>query len=335
MTSLFKLNPTQRKWHLPLVAGVSVGLPLLLCYFTGEQEGGRLGALAGLSILYLQSNKLVERMMILMTCCFGILLSYCVGIWASANPLVAPLALGLHAFAVHLALHHLRLTRPPGNFFFIMIASMAIYTPFDLAHIPEKIGYVAMGTISTCIIGFIYSLLTIHQEPSTPLPEKEKHINITESIIFGIFMAISMTVAQLSQFENPYWILISCIAVMQGSNTKHVWLRGTQRIIGTLIGLGIVALISLLNPSYLFMIICIIVMQVIVEYFVVRNYAIAVVFITVLTIFLSEAGGDFEIQKILIARMVDILIGSIIGIVGGWALYHEKVHYYSTKRWKK
>lgn len=331
MTSLFKLNKTQRKWHLPVVAGASVGIPLLIGYYSGQLEGGKLGALAGLSILYLQSNVLVERMMILMTCCFGVLLSYCVGIYGSAHPFLAPLALGFHSFVVHLSLHHLRLTRPPANFFFIMIASMAICTPFEPALIPEKVGFVALGTVSTCLLGFLYSVLTIDQEGNTPLPQKEKHINISESIVFGLFMAISMVVALLTKFENPYWILISCIAVMQGSSAKNAGIRGIQRIIGTLIGVGLVGLISLLHPGPLFMIIGIIAMQITVEYFIVRNYTFAVVFITVLTIFLAETGGN---SVTVWERFIDIFIGSAIGIVGGWALYQEKLHYYSGKHFK-
>lgn len=27
--------------------------------------------------------------------------------------------------------------------------------------------------------------------------------------------------------------------------------------------------------------------------------------------------------------MIDIFIGSVIGIIGGWILYHEQIHFYT------
>lgn len=150
-------------------------------------------------------------------------------------------------------------------------------------------------------------------------------------------MCISLTVAFALNIENPYWIPISCLAVMQGGSSKHTWMRGTQRIIGTLFGLGLTWLIAYTNPTPLFMVIAITFLQIIVEFLVVRNYAIAVIFITILTIFLAESGGQLSqnTDKVFLARLLDILIGSVIGIIGGWVLYHEKVHYYTALQLKK
>jgi hypothetical protein len=339
MSSFFTINKTNRQWHLPIVAGLSVGIPLFLGWYADNMEAGKLGSLAGLSILYIQSDRLTERMMFLMICCFGIMISYTIGLLFSFSSLLAPFALGLLSFGVHYSLHQLRLTRPPGNFFFIMLASTAICTPFDPHGIPEKVGFIAMGTILTCAIGLIYSLLTLKkQEVKEPtLKIKSVYTNIVESLIFGVVMAVALAVAFLSEIENPYWIPISCLAVMQGSSSKHIWIRGAQRITGTLVGLGITWLIVSIHPSPLVMVISIVLLQIIVEFLVVRNYALAVVFITVLTIFLSESGKDLseDTNQIFMARMIDIFIGSVIGIVGGWILYHEKVHFYTTLQLRK
>lgn len=52
---------------------------------------------------------------------------------------------------------------------------------------------------------------------------------------------------------------------------------------------------------------------------------------------LAESGSQLSenTNKIFLARLNDILIGSLIGIIGGWILYHEKVHYYTTSQLKK
>lgn len=339
LKSFFTFNTTNRQWHMPIVAGISIGIPLLLGWFLNNIEAGKLGALAGLSILYIQSNQLAKRMTFLMLCSFGIMISYTIGLLFSFNPYLAPFALAFLSFGVHFSLHKLGLNRPPGNFFFIMLTSMSICSPFHLESIPGKVGYVAMGTILTCGIGLIYSLLTLketNEKEVVSLPQK-KYTNIVESLTFGLFMGVSLIVAFSLKLEKPYWIPISCLAVMQGVSTKHVGLRAAQRIIGTLIGLGITWVIASGNPSTLGMVIGIILLQVIVEFLIVRNYAVAVIFITVLTIFLAESGGDLlqNTNQVFFARLVDIFIGSVIGIIGGWILYHEKIHFQTTMHLKK
>ena len=113
---------------------------------------------------------------------------------------------------------------------------------------------------------------------------------------------------------------------MQGNSTQHVFKRSVQRIIGTLIGVvfcwGI--LLFAKNPWEICMLI--IILQFIVEYLVPRNYGIAMIFITPLTIFLSEAGTLFTKSPFLFAagRLYNTIIGSLIGIIGGYVVYHEK-----------
>ncbi|MBD1426710.1 FUSC family protein [Sphingobacterium arenae] len=331
MEQIFSFNKSNRQWHLPFIAGLCVGTPMIIGWLIDNIEAGKLGSLAGLSILYIQSNNLEKRMILLMTCCFGIMISYTVGLLFSFSPVFAPLALGVLSFGIHYSLHKLKLNRPPGNFFFIMVASMAISTPFDWERIPEKIGYVALGTILTCGIGLIYSLLTLKPADNTEAewPQKKPYINIVESLIFGLFVGLSLMIAFLLDFDNPYWIPISCLAVMQGQTTKHIWLRASQRVLGTLLGLGITWLIAFGNPTPLFMVIGITILQIIVEYLVVRKYAIAVVFITILTIFLAESHGVLSqnTNQVFFARLVDITIGSTIGALGGWVLFQERMHY--------
>lgn len=339
MKQLFSFKKSNRQWHLPLIAGLCVGTPMILGWLVDNMEAGKLDSLAGLSILYIQSNNLEKRMILLMACCFGIMISYAVGLLFSLHPYSAPLALGALSFGIHYSLNKLKLNRPPGNFFFIMVASMAICTPVDLDTVPEKIGYVAMGTILTCGIGLVYSLLTLKSsdKAETEWPQKRTYVNLVESLTFGLFMGVSLTVAFLLKFDNPYWIPISCLAVMQGRSTKHIWMRATQRVLGTLIGLGITWLIAFGNPTPLFMAIGITILQMIIEYLVVRNYAFAVVFITIFTIFLAESHGVLSqnTNEVFLARLTDISIGSAIGAVGGWVLFQERIHYQTTLQIRK
>ena len=67
-----------------------------------------------------------------------------------------------------------------------------------------------------------------------------------------------------------------------------VWQRSLQRILGTFLGLGPCWLLLGGSTSPVYLCICIMVLQLIVEMLVVRQYALAVIFITPLTIFLGS-----------------------------------------------
>ncbi|RYY20838.1 MAG: FUSC family protein, partial [Cytophagaceae bacterium] len=77
---LFEFRATTRPWHFPLLAGLSVGLPLLVGHFTGHLPESKLASLAGLVSLYTNyETGLVPRMLTLIACSFGILVSFAVG----------------------------------------------------------------------------------------------------------------------------------------------------------------------------------------------------------------------------------------------------------------
>ncbi len=340
LQQLLEFRKSDRKWHFPVLAGLSIGIPLLAGYFTGNLQGGRLASMAGLVILYIHSLGVGSRMITLMACSFGIMVSFSAGSLFSFDPFVASLVLGLYAFVVHIALYYLKMTRPPGNFFFIMIASVAICMPFNLKAIPQNVGYIGIGTMISCALGLLYTLLTFKQQKQASKVitiEKNKYVNIVESVTFGFMVGVALLIANLLQLENPYWVPTSCAAVMQGASTRHIWQRSIQRILGTFIGLGFTWGILLLQPTLLAICISIILLQIIVEWLVVRNYGVAAVFITVLTIFLAESGGTLTASPtdLITARFFDILIGSAIGAIGGWILYNERLHYRATRHIRK
>ncbi|TPE43850.1 FUSC family protein [Pontibacter mangrovi] len=339
LKQLLEFKKTDRKWHMALLASLCVGIPVLAGYFTGHMQEGKLASMTALVILYIQSQSIVRRMVVLMACSFGMLVSIAVGLLFGFNPYVASLVLGLFAFAVHLVLYYLKMMRPPGNFFFILVASVALAMPHNLATVPYNIGLAGIGTMISCLLGLVYSLITLRKTQAHEevlVLSKPPHVNFIESLTFGFFVGLSLLVAYLLKLDKPYWVPTSCAAVMQGVSIRHIWQRSAQRVLGTFIGLGLTWAILLLKPSILAIAVGIILLQFVVEMLVVRNYAVAAVFITVLTIFLAETGTALSDPTPLIrARFYDILIGSTIGALGGWALYNEKLHYLTARQIRK
>lgn len=337
LKQLFKFNKTGLAWHLPVVAGLSIAGPLLLGLLINDLEAGKLASIGALVILYIQSEKLVNRMMILMICGFGFIFSFAVGVVFSYSAWLTPLMLGVYTFGVHFSINRLELTRPPGNFFFIMVASIAIAAPHDPAEISTDIGNFAIGVMIACLVGLLYSMVALRgitDKPNIVVVKKSAYVNMTESVIFGAMVGISLLIANMLRLKNPYWVPISCMAVMQGVTVTHVWARALQRVIGTFIGLGLAWFILRWNITAIGICLSIFLLQTIVEFFIPRNYGIAVVFISVLTIFLAEPNQILtgDPNHLIAARFLDILMGCFIGAVGGWMLYHQRIHFFARKQ---
>jgi uncharacterized membrane protein YccC len=337
--ALFELKKTERLWHIPVLASLCVGIPLLVGYYFNRLDYGILACIAGLVILYMPTTTVARRMITLLACSFGFMVSFFIGVCFSFDPIISSVVLGLFAMSVHWIVNYFRM-KPPGGFFFIMIASLASCMPFNLETIPIRVGLIGMGAMLACTLALLYSLFVAEKHsPKKELivVENNNETTLFESVIVGVFIFLSLITGRLLELENPYWLPISCAAVMQGASLKHVWQRSFQRVLGTFIGLGLTWLLLLFKMTPLTICICIMVLQFIIEMLIVRHYGLAVVFITPLTLFLAEAGGAMTVDAttLISVRFLDIFLGSCIGAVAGWFLHDEQLRHKAENQIRK
>ncbi len=283
--------------------------------------------MGALVILYFTQAPLAKRMVHLCVCAFGFTLAFALGSVFCFNSYVSALAFGLIAFLAHLVTSYFDIP-PPRNFFFIMIGAVAISLPFDVDQIPVRIGLVSMGAMVSVLLAFVYSVFIANktQVSNARLVQKKKrYTGIVESLILAFAMFFALLIAHFLKMENPYWIPISALAIMQGKDLLHTQQRNLHRILGTFIGMGLTWAILILEPRGLALVFIIAGLQFLVELIIVRNYGLAVIFITPLTIFLAEtsAGINLNINVLMEARILDTIIGSLIGLAGGWLLHHQ------------
>lgn len=119
---------------------------------------------------------------------------------------------------------------------------------------------------------------------------------------------------------------------MQGATFVAMWQRKIHRVLGTVIGLSLTWIIFSLSPSAIEVAFIIFALNFMVELLVVRNYALAVIFITPLTILFAESTSIGNSSELLImARLTDIIVGSAFGLVGGWILRNSKQFSFKEK----
>lgn len=326
---LLEFKQTERKWHFPFLAALCIGSCLFIGYFLGKPNYGALSSLGALTILYFTSAPITQRMIHLVICAFGIVFSFTISSFFGFNIYFAASSVGIISFLAHFISSYFKIP-PPGNFFFIMVAAMASTYKFDLELIPIKVGLVAMGAILSCSLAFLYSVF-IEKSKVVTVPRrtfnKRRYTKFVESTVIGFFMAFTLIIGHLLHFDNTYWISIATVAIIQGRNFEHVRQRNMHRILGTFIGIGFAWLILWFNPEKIVMIVIITILQFIVELLIVRNYGLAVVFITPLTLLLAETGSEIHhnVENLMHARVIDTIIGSLIGLTAGFFLHHQQI----------
>ena len=343
LRGLVRLKTNNRPWHIPLLAAICIGAPLILGLLMGDLQSGVFACLSAMVILYLPGQAPVaQKMITLLTCAFGFMVSFAVGLIFSFNPWIAALTLGVFATFIHWTSLYFA-APPPGSFFFIMIAAMTITMPFDAATIPHKLGLMGLGTIFTCSLGLIYSILMAKRLPFknagsiTTVLRKNRYANFIEAVIHGFFLFAALAIGYLVKMDNPYWVPISCAAVMQGASRYHIWQRSFHRVLGTFIGIGLTWLLLQVVSNTFAMVVAIILLQFIIEMLITRQYALAVIFITPLTVFLAELVSPMisESLPLITIRLWDIVLGSVIGAIGGWVLHHEKLRMHSLRQLRR
>lgn len=337
--SLFQYKKSERTWHVPFLASLCVGIPLFIGYYFDKSAYGITASIGGLVFLYLPGSSLARRMVTMLACSFGFVLAFTIGVLFSFNPYLSSVVLGLFAAFVHWVSRFYQL-KPPGNFFFIMIAAIASCMPFSPSTIPVKVGLIAMGTMLACVIAFIYSILVTKGavfKSEFVVVVQRNYVTIFEAVVIGFFMSLSLLTGLLLKMDNPYWLPISCAAVIQGVTLQQVWRRTFQRILGTFVGLMLTWFLLGFELDLFWICFCIIVFQFLVETLIVRQYAMTIVFMTPLTIFLADVGNTSKIDPntLIAARFLDIIIGSIIGAVAGWILHHRYLRSQSERQIRK
>ncbi|MFN8288057.1 MAG: FUSC family protein [Chitinophagales bacterium] len=211
--------------------------------------------------------------------------------------------------------------------FFSLLTGYCIY----------KSCYFGAGSMAAIGIAAVYGLLApTLKQTFVPIPVQAFSLRyiVFESFMLSAALALSLLVALTLGLESPYWVTVSCLAVMKGNNLHHKWQRAFHRVIGTITGLGAARLLLFIENTPLRICLTIPVLQFWAEFFVARNYALAFVFFTPVALLLAEAGsgGTMSADALIITRLTDIAVGSIIGALAGMLLYNKTLRQWAIDK---
>jgi hypothetical protein len=328
LRQLASVNRSDRPWEMPVAAALASGLPIFIGAAYGELGLGLVGSLGGLVFLHLPATRLPHRMAWLMACAFGMTGSHALGMLGHLYPpLVVPLLVIITILVTMVCRFYA--APPPGSLFFVMAAAIGAYSPAQGRAALVQVGALALGTVLAVAIAFLYSLHMVSRRgvpaPSPP-PDPEFDFVVVDSVVIGGFVGLSLLAAHGLQLERPYWVPVSCLAVIQGASLRAAWTRQLQRIVGTAVGLLVFLGIAQVPLGPWGVAGVLTMLTLVIETLVVRHYGLATVFITPLTILLAEVGQGsvMEPQRLMQARLADTVIGAVLGLAGAACLHSPR-----------
>ena len=152
---------------------------------------------------------------------------------------------------------------------------------------------------------------------------------VVDSLIIGVFVGFALFIGNFLELERSYWVAVSCSVVMQGISLNGIFIKQLQRIVGTLVGIVFAWYLLGINFSTISFMLLMMFLFFMTEFVVTRNYALAMVFITPYTTYLAELASkmSLDVNTIANTRLINIILGSILGLIGGFVMYNKRLRY--------
>jgi hypothetical protein len=113
---------------------------------------------------------------------------------------------------------------------------------------------------------------------------------------------------------HAYWAVVSLVAVIPPARAAHSLSRSLHRILGTIGGVVVAALVLVWSPPALVVIAVIVVCQFFAEMLVGRHYGYALLFITPMALAVSHLASPAPIGSLVLDRVLETVLGAGIGI---------------------
>jgi hypothetical protein len=212
--------------------------------------------------------------------------------------------------------------RPAGSLFHIF-AFAAIASIPNQPPLWQCLLVSVLTTVFCLLIGISSRLVRSHRTPwAMPEPVRltleEKRAARLEAVGYLVAAGIAGTLATLAGqwlgFGHNYWAMVAAVVPLVGRTTRHRVARGIQRIIGTVLGLILLAGVLLLHPVPWQTVLVIAACQFGAEMFIARQYVLAQVFVTPLALSATLLAAPTPPELLLRDRIVETVIGAAVGI---------------------
>lgn len=150
--------------------------------------------------------------------------------------------------------------------------------------------------------------------PAAPRPDASRMWG--DAVTYTVAVAIAGTVPTLLGIGHVGWAMVAAIAGLAAPTVFHRVLRATQRLFGTLVGLGVAALMVLLQPTGVWTMLLVILLTGLIELVVTRNYSLALIPITPLVVLMGQLMNPSAPPWPMITdRLIETVIGIAVAVI--------------------
>lgn len=121
-------------------------------------------------------------------------------------------------------------------------------------------------------------------------------------------------------FDRPDWAVVSAVIMLQwGPERIPGMVRGIQRMFGSIVGIGIFALLHHFEVGGFWMLTVLAIGQFGAEIFVVKNYALTVIFTTPIALMMGSSSAQ-DIGHVVTSRTIEVLLAVLASVAVLWFL---------------
>ena len=321
---LLELRPYDRDHWAALRVGLATAIPLLTLWATGRTDLAVFAVFGAFTSVYGRNFPHVSRLRLQLIAGSAQLLSIAVGGAIALSPhrnlLVIPIA-ALWAFGASLLADRVRWT-PPGPMFQVFSLAGVAFAPLTPGRYAAGLVVAVASVALALLIGYVGRLIwraregRLHNPYTTPIVvPPPAHGYLEHATQFLIGAGVAGAIPALIGIGHPYWAMVTAIAALSVPGGYNRVLRATHRFVGTMIGLGIGAIVLLFHPTGLAAIIVIIVLQAAAEFVVVRNYSLALAVLTPLVLVIGELGAPQPVGALIWQRGIETFIGVAVAVL--------------------
>jgi len=328
LRAIVALRPAPPRWSIAIQAGLAIALPIAVFTVIGREDLGLLASTGGFTALYLTGRSRRTRAGLLPLVALALLLSAAVGVLGSAAIWTSVLALFLLVVGSSVLFFGFEVG-PPGVLFPVLVGGVAGHLAAPVALGGAAVdGLVVIGTMAvgaTLAYLVVLAPLVIRSvrmrdaelHHSTAAPLRFRFDATARLILIRLLVAAAIAAAVAAPLGLPraYWVTLTVVAILQnGHRLRLTAVRGIHRVVGTLLGVGVFALLELLHPTGWWLVLVLAVLQFGAETVILRNYGLALLLITPLALVISAQGSTAP--GVLIAdRVVDTVVGGAIAML--------------------
>ncbi len=329
--ALHRLEPANNDHLAALRVALSVAVPSLLLMAAGRTDLIIYAVFGALTGMYGRSEPHQLRLRHQSQAAVVLLTGVAVGVFLSLTHLHSWWLVGVEAVLAGVGsvfADRVRL-KPNGPFFGILAlgacASVPTVVPWQVALL------ISAGSAAfSMLVGFggwlrrrSWQRGAVRAVPAvTPAGHRELLVHATRYIL-AVGAAGSLGV--LTGSGHPHWAMAAAAVPLAGADLPSSVRRGIHRIVGTIVGLAVTAVVLLPVPWSLtglfpgrqavVLALLVILFQFTTELFMARHYGLAMVSFTPVILLMTQLASPIDPAVLILERGVETLVGALVGIV--------------------